>query len=101
MKANTCPYCGGPYTLAETCNGPRTDDPTENTCAAMARACGAVVAATEEDPGELNERSKLCVKCDGPITTPLLVGDELCVHCADYDPDDPDIGEIADIGHTS
>lgn len=23
IAANTCPYCGGPYSITESCNGPR------------------------------------------------------------------------------
>lgn len=41
-----------------------------------------------------SSKIKACVKCDGPITTPLLgKDDERCVHCADFDPDDPDSAE--------
>ncbi len=40
---------------------------------------------------------KLCCKCEGPITTPLLpCEDERCVHCADYSEDDPDAAELDD-----
>lgn len=37
----------------QSCTGPRTDDPRENTCAAMQRHHGMVTAAIEEgDPEE-------------------------------------------------
>ena len=35
IKSNTCPYCGGPYTVASSCNGRRTDTPGENACDGM------------------------------------------------------------------
>lgn len=44
---------------------------------------------------------KLCSKCEGPITTPLLKGEELCVHCADYDESDPDHAERVFSHHCS
>lgn len=34
IKPNTCPYCGGPYTLTEACNGPRKRD-LSNHCKEM------------------------------------------------------------------
>jgi hypothetical protein len=41
---------------------------------------------------------KLCCKCEGPITTPLLMcQDELCVNCADYDEHDPDHAERQEV----
>lgn len=35
MKPNTCPYCGGHYSLGQSCTGPRTSDPVANTCNEM------------------------------------------------------------------
>ena len=37
VRSGVCPYCGGPYTLAKTCHGPRTDQRGENACPDMAR----------------------------------------------------------------
>jgi hypothetical protein len=48
-RSNTCPYCGGPYTLARTCHGPRTDTPGENACPDLARAAAAIAAAAAAD----------------------------------------------------
>lgn len=47
IKANTCPYCGGPYTLTSTCYGPRTDTPGENACPQMQRHARLVREAIE------------------------------------------------------
>lgn len=49
MTANTCPYCGGPYTLTESCTGPRTENPMENTCWEMAQHRRWVQAALDEE----------------------------------------------------
>ena len=56
MKANTCPYCGGAYTLTLSCSGPRTEDPAENTCPSMRRHREDVLAAVEmEEIDEMPE----------------------------------------------
>lgn len=44
IKPNTCPHCGGPYTLAKPC-----------TCAGMTAQHRAVELAVDGDPGEENE----------------------------------------------
>lgn len=36
ITSHRCPHCGGLYTLTMSCTGPRTANPEENTCAAMA-----------------------------------------------------------------
>ena len=49
IRSNTCPYCGGSYTINQSCTGPRTDDPAENTCPEMAAHRRLVEAAIEEE----------------------------------------------------
>lgn len=52
IKANTCPYCGGRYTVNSSCTGPRTANPDENTCAAMALHRRLVQVAAEQHERE-------------------------------------------------
>jgi hypothetical protein len=47
IKSNTCPYCGGPYTIAQSCTGPRTDNSAENTCPEMTQHRKLVQLAAE------------------------------------------------------
>lgn len=47
IKSGKCPYCGGPYTLSRTCNGPRTATPGENACPGMSLHI-VVIAALRE-----------------------------------------------------
>ena len=47
IKADTCPYCGAPYTVAFGGCG--------NKCAASVMAAKLIRSAAEGDPGELNE----------------------------------------------
>lgn len=49
IKANTCPYCGGPYTLSQCCTGPRTDIRGENCCPQMAQHARLVQDAIDEE----------------------------------------------------
>jgi hypothetical protein len=56
ILSNRCPYCGGPYSISQSCTGPRTADATAHTCPAMARhrqlvdaLCEAAEEMTEED----------------------------------------------------
>lgn len=51
IKANTCPYCGGPYTIEKACYGPRTDDPKENKCGDMLRHEALIREALEDENG--------------------------------------------------
>lgn len=55
IKANTCPYCGGPYTLASACYGRRTDTPGENCCPEMSLHARLVDAAAREPVREDEE----------------------------------------------
>lgn len=49
IKSNTCPYCGGPYTVQSTCKGPRTDNRAlENRCEEMLRHEALIRAALED-----------------------------------------------------
>jgi len=45
IKSNTCPYCGGPYTVNRTCYG--TDTPGENACPELAHAAELIADAVE------------------------------------------------------
>lgn len=56
VRANTCPYCGGAYTLARACNGPRTATIGENACARMALHARLVRDAAQAD--------ELAAECD-------------------------------------
>lgn len=49
IKSNMCPYCGGPYSITQSCNGPRTETPGENCCAEMAAHARLVSEACEEE----------------------------------------------------
>jgi hypothetical protein len=44
-----CPYCRGIYSITQSCYGPRTENPDENTCASMARHRRLVNFAAEAD----------------------------------------------------
>jgi hypothetical protein len=56
---STCPYCGGAYTLARSCTGPRTLTPGENTCARMAAHQRlAREASSEESPQRSRRRNE-------------------------------------------
>jgi hypothetical protein len=55
IKPNTCPYCGGPYTINQTCNGPRTNTPGENACEKMKRHSVMVSEAAEANVTEDDE----------------------------------------------
>lgn len=46
---NTCPYCGGAYTINSTCYGPRTADTEANTCTRMRQHRKLVLEAIEAD----------------------------------------------------
>jgi hypothetical protein len=49
QAANHCPYCGGPYSLTQSCTGPRTVDLNENTCPEMAAHRRVVKEALNEE----------------------------------------------------
>lgn len=55
IKANTCPYCGGPYTVQQACHGPRTEVRGENCCPGMARHVQLVQEAIDADLTEQDE----------------------------------------------
>lgn len=52
VPANTCPYCGGAYTLDRSCYGPRTANIDENTCKRMRKHRRLVRDAAEENERE-------------------------------------------------
>ena len=58
VQANTCPYCGGPYTLMQACLGPRTSVPTENCCADMRRHLMLIIAALREETDDVVDLRK-------------------------------------------
>jgi hypothetical protein len=49
VRSGACPYCGGGYSITQTCHGPRTDNPDENTCREAARHRRLVRAALDEE----------------------------------------------------
>jgi hypothetical protein len=57
IRANVCPYCGGPYTLALSCIGQRTDTSGQNCCPKMAEHARLVAEAAEFELTEEEERA--------------------------------------------
>ena len=67
IRANTCPHCGGPYTLTKPC-----------TCVGMTAQHAAINSAIDGDPGEENE--PLVVRRNprrAPEPAPFAVGTKL------------------------
>ena len=58
VPSNTCPYCGGAYTLSRSCYGPRTDDPDANTCKRMRKHRKLVRDAADAEHSESDEVSR-------------------------------------------
>jgi hypothetical protein len=59
VPSNTCPYCGGAYTLDRSCYGPRTDDPDANTCKRMRKHRRLVQDAADAERSESDEVSRV------------------------------------------
>lgn len=57
VPADTCPYCGGAYTVERTCYGPRVPDaPERNTCKRMRKHRRMVRAALDHPRSEADDR---------------------------------------------